>query len=77
LQPGLQNHCQDHKEQIEIVPIEDIISGAVQFLKGKEILDVVRTAQECLNNIISKTLKALVLKLDLHKAYNCVNWDFL
>jgi hypothetical protein len=47
------------------------------FLKGRKILDVVGVAQECLHNIKSKKLKALVLKLDLQKAYDCVNWDFL
>jgi len=40
-------------------------------------LDVVGVAQECLHIIKSKKLKALVLKLDLQKAYDCVNWDFL
>jgi hypothetical protein len=47
------------------------------FLKGRKILDVVGVAQECIHNIKSKKLKALVLKLDLQKAYDCVNWDFL
>jgi hypothetical protein len=40
-------------------------------------LDVVGVAQEFLHNIKYKKLKALVLKLDLQKAYDCVNWDFL
>jgi hypothetical protein len=47
------------------------------FLKGRQILDVVGVAQECIHNIKSKKLKALVLKMDLQKAYDCVNWDFL
>jgi mannosylglycoprotein endo-beta-mannosidase len=47
------------------------------FLKGRQILDDVGVAQECLHNINSKKLKSLVLKLDLQKAYDCVNWDFL
>jgi hypothetical protein len=47
------------------------------FLKGRQILDVVGVAQECLHSIKTKKLKALVLKLDLQKAYDCVNWDFL
>jgi hypothetical protein len=47
------------------------------FLKGRQILDVVGTAQECMHNIKTKNLKALVLKLDLQKAYDCVNWDYL
>jgi hypothetical protein len=47
------------------------------FLKGRKILDVVGVAQECIHNIKTKKMKALVLKLDLQKAYDCVNWDFL
>jgi hypothetical protein len=47
------------------------------FLKGRHILDVVGTTQECLHNIKMKNMKAIILKLDLKKAYDCVNWDFL
>jgi hypothetical protein len=47
------------------------------FLKGRQILDAIGTTQECLHNIKMKKLKALVLKLDLKKAYDCINWDFL
>jgi len=47
------------------------------FLKGRQNLDVVGVAQDFLHNIKSKKLKSLVLKLDLQKAYDCVNWDFL
>jgi hypothetical protein len=38
---------------------------------------MIGTAQECLHSIKVKKLKAIVLKLDLQKAYDCVNWDFL
>jgi hypothetical protein len=47
------------------------------FLKGRQILDAIGTAHECLHNIKLKKLKALILKLDLKKAYDCINWDFL
>jgi hypothetical protein len=62
--------------------LKQILSKALSieqfgFLKEREILDVVGVAQECLHNIKTKKLKALVLKLDLHKDYDCVNWDFL
>jgi hypothetical protein len=32
---------------------------------------------ECIHNIKTKKLQALLLKLDLKKAYDCVSWDFL
>jgi hypothetical protein len=47
------------------------------FLKGRQILDAIGTAQECLHSIKVKKSKALVLKLDLKKAYDCISWDFL
>jgi hypothetical protein len=47
------------------------------FLKGRQILDAIGTAQECLHSIKVKKLQAIILKLDLKKAYDCINWDFL
>jgi hypothetical protein len=47
------------------------------FLKGRHIQDTIGTAYECLHNIKKYKLKALVLKLDLRKAYVCIDWDFL
>jgi hypothetical protein len=47
------------------------------FLHGRQILDAVGTTQECLHNIKSKNHKALILKLDLRKAYDLINWEFL
>jgi len=47
------------------------------FLKGRQILDAIGTTQECLHSINIKKSKALILKLDLKKAYDCINWDFL
>jgi hypothetical protein len=47
------------------------------FLKGRQILDAIGTAQECLHSIKRKKSKALILKLDLKKAFDCIDWDFL
>jgi hypothetical protein len=47
------------------------------FLKGRQILDAIGTAQECLHSIRARKLKALILKIDLKKAYDCTSWDFL
>jgi hypothetical protein len=41
------------------------------FLKGRQILDAIGTAQECLHSIKSKKLQSIILKLDLKKAYDC------
>jgi hypothetical protein len=47
------------------------------FLKGRQITDAIGKAQECLHSIKSKKSKALILKLDLKKAFDCIDWDFL
>jgi hypothetical protein len=47
------------------------------FLKGRHILDAIGMAHEFLHNIKVKKSKAMILKLDLKKAYDCINWDFL
>jgi hypothetical protein len=52
-------------------------SEQLGFLKGRHILDAIGTTQECLHNIKVNKLKALSLKLDSKKTYECVNWDFL
>jgi hypothetical protein len=47
------------------------------FLKGRQIIDAIGTAQEVLHNIKLKKIQALILKLDLKKAFDCINWDYL
>jgi hypothetical protein len=46
-------------------------------LKGRRIHDAIGAAHECLHSIKQKNLKALILKLDLKKAFDCIDWDFL
>jgi hypothetical protein len=47
------------------------------FLKGRQILDAVGVTQECVHSIKSKKQQAILLKLDLRQAFDCVNWNFL
>lgn len=47
------------------------------FLKRRQILDPVGISQEIIHNIKTKKLEALVLKLDLLKEVDRVNWTFL
>lgn len=47
------------------------------FLQGRQIHDAVGVAQEILHSVKLKRLEALILQLDLVKAYDRVNWDFL
>jgi len=47
------------------------------FLPERQIIEAIGLAQESLHSIKVKKLQALVLKLDLSKAYDRVNWDTL
>jgi hypothetical protein len=49
----------------------------MRFLEGKCIQDAIGRTYESLHSIKKKKLKALVLKLDLRKAYDCIDWDLL
>jgi hypothetical protein len=47
------------------------------FLEGRQITDAIGIVQEALHTIKTKNQKAMVLKLDLIKAYDRVDWGFL
>jgi hypothetical protein len=47
------------------------------FLKGRRIQDAIGAAHECIHSIKQKNQKALILKLDLKKAFDCIDWEFL
>lgn len=47
------------------------------FMKGKQILDGVLIANECVDWYRKDKKEGLVYKIDLEKAYDKVDWDFL
>jgi hypothetical protein len=79
---SLCNLCYKIFSKIIAKRIRPILSRALSeeqfgFLKGRQIIDAIGTVQECLHSIKDKKLQALILKIDLKKAYDCVSWDFL
>jgi retron-type reverse transcriptase len=47
------------------------------FLKGRRIQDAIGAAHECIHSIKLKNLKALIMKIDLKKAFDSIDWGFL
>ena len=59
------------------IVLERIISKSQNaFLQGRQILDPILIANECLDNRFRSGELVVILKMDLTKVYDHVNWDF-
>jgi hypothetical protein len=47
------------------------------FIKGRQIFDPILFANECLDSRLRLREPSVICKMDLEKAYDHVNWDFL
>jgi len=47
------------------------------FLKGRRIHDAIGVTHKSIHNIFHKKKKAMIMKIDLKKAFDSVDWDYL
>lgn len=47
------------------------------FLSGRNILEVMAIAQEALHSMQTKNIGVAILKIDLKKSYDCLDWSYL
>jgi hypothetical protein len=63
--------------QIKPILARCLSAEQLGFLKGRRIHDAIVAAHESPHRIKKKNLKSLVLKLDLKKAYDNIDWEYL
>ena len=47
------------------------------FIEGRQILDAALIANEVIDSLLKRKESGVLCKLDLEKAYDHINWDFL
>ena len=47
------------------------------FVEGRQILDVALIANEAIDSLLKRNESGVLCNLDLEKAYDHINWNFL
>ncbi|XP_038903533.1 uncharacterized protein LOC120090100 [Benincasa hispida] len=64
-------------ERLKLVMPSIIAPSQSAFTEGRQILDPILIANEAVEDYRVKKKKGWILKLDMEKAFNRVDWDFL
>ena len=62
-------------EKVELFDITKMAKNA--FVEGRQIVDVALIANEAIDSMLKGDEAGMLCKLDLEKAYDHINWDFL
>ncbi|KAH0751395.1 hypothetical protein KY285_004543 [Solanum tuberosum] len=64
-------------ERVKKVISKLVNKHQMAFIQGRQILDAALIASECVDTRIKGETPGIMCKLDIEKAYDHVNWDFL
>jgi hypothetical protein len=74
----LQDHCKNHSKENLAYSLLSAIRGTIGLPQGKANLRRYWHGTGVpAQHKVKKKNQAIILKLDLKKAYDCINWDFL
>ena len=64
-------------ERLKKVMHKLVDTQQLAFIKGRQIMDAILMANECVDFRIRSKVPGILCKLDIKKAYDHLNWNFL